>query len=74
MSHSNTVTGLFSLVSIARDNGSRTHRFRSQLSHITYLENDYEIISMFIVPFLLIQEGQLQAKVCAQVLVNRLED
>ena len=31
----------------------------SQLSHITSIEIDHEIISMIILPLLLIQEGQL---------------
>ena len=42
----------------------------------TYVEIDQEIISMIILPFPLIQEGHchLMEKVCAQVLVNNLED
>ena len=36
-----------------------THKFESQLGHITLVEIDHEIISMTILPLLLIQEGQL---------------
>ena len=51
---------------------SRGHKFESQLSHITFMEIDHEIISTVILPLELLEEGQLS--VYTLVLVNYLED
>ena len=50
--------------------------FESQLGHVTSVEIDHEIISTVILPLRWFKKGsyQLLAKVCAQVLINRLED
>ena len=55
---------------------SRGPMFKSQLSHITSMEIDDEIVFMVILSLLLFKEGnyQLLMKDCAQVLVNRFED
>ena len=55
---------------------SRGHMFKSQLSHIAFMEIDDEIIFLVILPLLLFKEGsyQLLMKECAQVLVNRFQD
>ena len=47
-----------------------------QLSHITFMEVDHEIISADILPILLIQEGQLSVTVTYEhkALFNCLED
>ena len=51
--------GLHSMVGSMSDCRSRDRKFESQLGHITSMETDHEIISMFIRPLPLIQEGQL---------------
>ena len=56
---------------------SRCRKFKSQLSDITSIEIDHEIISIIILPLSLIrQAGQLSitGEVCVQELVNCLED
>ena len=49
---------------------------KTQVSYITFAEIDHEIISTIILPFCWFKKGsfQLPGKVCAQVLVNSLED
>ena len=37
---------------------SRGYKFESQLSHITFMKTDHEVISTTVLPILLIQEGQ----------------
>ena len=48
---------------------SRGSQFKFQLSHITFVEIDHDIIFTVTLPITVIQEGQLQllAKVCRQV-------
>ena len=53
---------------------SRGHMFKSQLSHITFVEIDQEIISTVIPPLLLIQERQLSVPAKVNSLVICLED
>ena len=52
---------LHSAVGATSDCRYRVHLFESQLSHITFMENDHEIISTVIPILLLIQEEQLSA-------------
>ena len=65
-----------SAVGSAFDNRSRGHKFESQLGHITFVEIDCEIISTGHSPLSADSKRavKLLAKVCAQVLINSLED
>ena len=56
-----TLARLHIAISSASDSDcrSRVCQFESQLSHITFVKIDHEIISTVILPLLLIQEGQL---------------
>ena len=49
--------------SVASDFRSRGHKLESQLSHITFMETDQEIISRVIFPLRLIQEEQLSVTI-----------
>ena len=44
-----------------------------QVQQYFFMEIDHEIFYMVILSLLLIQEGQVLAKECAQILVNHLE-
>ena len=55
--------------------GGWGRKFESLLDNITFVETDHEIISTVIMSLLPIQDScQLLVIICAQVLVNRLED
>ena len=56
------------------DYRSRSRKFESQLDHINFVGVDHDIISVVILPFLLIQEGQLSVTGKKGILVNCLED
>ena len=63
---------------LVADSRFKGRKFESQLSHITFMETDHEIISVVILPLQLIQEGQLsvtsKSMSQAQVLVKYSED
>ena len=61
-----------SVVGLTADPG--VTKFKSQVCHITFMDIDHEIISMAIFRWFKKGSYQLLVKVCAQVLVNYLED
>ena len=62
----NKLAGLHTAVGSTLTADSKVSRLNPQLGHITFMMIEQEIISTVILPILLIQEGQLMAKVVAQ--------